>query len=219
MLPQNVYLRKVDLFKNLSDLILDQIAQAKIEKQYPKNTRFISEGEPAQFIWFVKTGHIRRTKQLSEGHLLALTTIGPGVAFGACCCFSEGKYHCDAVTEVESVLVKVPLAEMKELMRKYPAISVNMVENLASRLHLARDMQTFDHESLEKRLHHILVLLKNEYGNVIPITRRELADLAGTTIESTIRYVKIFERRKMLQTTRGKINVQNLSGLIIHPRG
>jgi CRP-like cAMP-binding protein len=214
MSPDNAYLKNVDIFKNLTAEALEQIARIKTERKYAKNELITREGEVARDIWFVKSGRIRSVRYLSKGYELILTTIGPRIMFGACCSFSEGKYHCDHVADVESVMVRIPAEDLKALMWAHPEIAFSMIENLSSRLHLARRMQTVDHENLEKRLLHVLLLLRNEFGDTIPITRREIAEMAGTSVESCIRQMKKFERQKMIQSSRGKIVLKNLSGLI-----
>ena len=214
MSPDIAFLKTVDIFRNLSPEALEQIARLKIERRYAKNEVITREGEAAHDIWVVKIGRIRSVRYLSKGYELILTTIGPKIMFGACCSYSEGKYHCDHVADVETVMMRIPAEDLKALMFSHPEIAFSMIENLSSRLHIARRMQTVDHENLEKRILHVLLLLRNEFGDNIPITRREIAEMAGTSVESCIRQMKKFERQKMIQSTRGKIILRNLSGLI-----
>ena len=204
------YSGKVDIFRNLSPATLEQIDHIKIEKRYSKNEVINREGEPARHIWFVKTGRIRSVRHLSKGQELTLTTIGPNIMFGACCAFSEGRYHCDHLADVDSVVARIPVENLKAILRFNPEASISLIENLSSRLHLARRMQTIDHENVEKRILYSLLLLKNDFGGVLQVTKRQIAEMAGTSIETCIRHMKVLEQQGMIASSRGRITVHHL---------
>jgi CRP/FNR family transcriptional regulator len=75
-------------------------------------------------------------------------------------------------------------------------------------------MQTFDQESVEKRILHILVNLVAEFGNTIPLTRREIAEMTGTTVETCIRTFSNLEKEGLVSSARGKITVKSVQDLI-----
>ena len=75
-------------------------------------------------------------------------------------------------------------------------------------------MQTFDQESVEKRILHILVNLVAEFGNTIPLTRREIAEMTGTTVETCIRTFSNLEKEGLVSSARGKITVKSVRTLI-----
>ncbi len=100
------------------------------------------------------------------------------------------------------------------LMDKYPEMSKAVVTQLSKRLRQAKDMQVFDQESVEKRILHILVNLVTEFGNTIPLTRREIAEMTGTTVETCIRTFSELEREGLVSSSRGKITVKSVQDLI-----
>jgi CRP-like cAMP-binding protein len=70
-------------------------------------------------------------------------------------------------------------------------------------------MQTFEQESVEKRILHVLADMVLEFGNTIPLTRREIAEMAGTTVETSIRTFSKLEGEGLVSTSRGRIFVRD----------
>jgi CRP/FNR family transcriptional regulator len=84
---------------------------------------------------------------------------------------------------------------------------------LSKRLRQSKDMQTFDQEPVEKRILHVLVNLVAEFGNTIPLTKREVAEMAGTTVETCIRTFSGLEKAGLVSGSRGKILVKSVQDL------
>jgi CRP/FNR family transcriptional regulator len=96
-----------------------------------------------------------------------------------------------------------------ETMAKYPMLGTSLVASLSQRLRRSKETQSFDQEPVETRILHILVNLVEEFGNTIPLTRREIAEMAGTTVETCIRTFSRLEDEGLVSSTRGKITVKD----------
>ena len=66
---------------------------------------------------------------------------------------------------------------------------------------------------VEKRIATILVQLFKTHGNAIPLTRRDVAALACTTVESTIRTLSVFGKKGWLLSSRDHIALRTASEL------
>jgi len=81
--------------------------------------------------------------------------------------------------------------------------------------HLSDLVQSLAIERVEQRLARILLRLMkisgepHERGTLIslPLTRQDLADMAGTTVETTIRTLSRMRREGIVDTMRGRILV------------
>ncbi|KAI3462904.1 hypothetical protein Pfo_019567 [Paulownia fortunei] len=60
-------IKKVPLFHNLDDLILDNICDRVKPQVYSKNEKIIREGDPVQRIIFIVCGRVKRSQGLSNG--------------------------------------------------------------------------------------------------------------------------------------------------------
>ena len=110
-------------------------------------------------------------------------------------------------------MVSLPMKDFMVLLGRYPEISTALVAHISQRLRQSKNMQTFEQESVEKRILHVLLNLVGEFGNTIPLTRREIAEMAGTTVETSIRTFSRFEEEGLVSTTRGRITLKNTKDL------
>jgi CRP-like cAMP-binding protein len=208
------FVASIDLFKSVPPSQMAAIERKMVEKRYPKGQPIFLEGDAATHVWFVKEGRVKAVKHMPQGRDLTICTMGLNHMFGTCCSFSSEQYPCNALAETDTVVVSLAMGDFLDLMKKYPEISRELVAHLSTRLRQMQDMRTFDQDSVEKRILHVLVHLVGEFGNQIPLTRREVAEMAGTTVETCIRTFKALEEDGLVETSRGKITVKELQALV-----
>jgi CRP-like cAMP-binding protein len=208
------FVSNLEIFKKIPPSHLGEIERKMTEKKYAKGESLFLEGDPAENVWFVKEGHVKAVIHTTGGKDLTLCMVGANSLFGTCCCFGGGQYPCHTVAETEVTVVSYPIQDFLSLMEKYPEMSKSVVLQLSRRLRQSKDMQTFDKETVEKRILHVLVNLVSEFGNTIPLTRREISEMTGTTVETCIRTFSILEKDGLVSGARGKIVVKNIQNLI-----
>ncbi|XP_022740045.1 cyclic nucleotide-gated ion channel 2-like [Durio zibethinus] len=74
-------IKKVPLFHNLDDLILDNICDRVKPLVFSKDEKIIREGDPVQRMVFIVRGRIKRSQSLSKG-MVATSIIEPGGFLG-----------------------------------------------------------------------------------------------------------------------------------------
>lgn len=201
----------------LKSLPVDRLAEFEkkmIERKFQKGAPIFLEGDPAEYVWFVKEGHVKAVIHSAEGKDMTLCMVGANSMFGTCCCFGGGQYPCNSMAETDTTVVAYPMRDFMELLERYPEMSKAVVRALSERLRQSKDMQVFEQESVEKRILHVLVGLVSEFGNTIPLTRREIAEMCGTTVETCIRTFSHLEKEGLVSSTRGKITVRNVRDLM-----
>lgn len=63
------------------------------------------------------------------------------------------------------------------------------------------------------RIASVLLRLGEAFGATLPVTRRQVAELAGTTVETAIRVTNRLRRDQMLRMRRGEIVLRDPAGL------
>ncbi len=208
------FLSTMEIFKKLPPAALAEIEKRMVEKKYSKLESILLEGDPAECVWFVKEGHVKAVNHsASNGRCQTLCMVGAKGMFGTCCCLGGGEYPCHAVAESEVTVVSLPMADFMALLERYPGLSIAVAEHLSKRLRQTKEMQTFEQESVEKRILHVLLNLLDDFGRTIPLTRREIAEMVGTTVETSIRTFARLEQEGVVSTARGKIIVRNAEEL------
>ena len=213
-MPPKSFISNLEVFRKVPPVQLGEIERKMSEKKYAKGESLFLEGDPAENVWFVKEGHVKAVIHTTGGKDLTLCMVGANNLFGTCCCFGGGQYPCHTVAETDVTVVSYPMSDFLALMGKYPEMSKAVVLQLSRRLRQSKDMQTFDKENVEKRILHVLVNLVSEFGNTIPLTRREIAEMTGTTVETCIRTFSLLEKDGLVSGARGKILVKDIQDLI-----
>lgn len=208
------FLGNMDMFRKLPAIALADIERHLVEKRFNKHETIFSEGDAADSVWFVKEGYIKSMHNNPSGRCQMLCMTGPKNMFGSCCAFGQGHYPCNSIAETDTVVVSLPMTDFMGLLGKYPEIGSVLVRVLSDRLRQSKDMQTFEQEPVETRILHVLVNLAKEFGKTIPLTRREIAEMSGTTVETSIRTFIRLEEAGLVSSTRGKITIKDLQLLI-----
>ncbi|KAK6928134.1 Ion transport domain [Dillenia turbinata] len=74
-------IKKIPLFHNLDDLILDNICDRVKPCVFTKDEKIIREGDPVQRMMFIVRGRIKSSQRLSKGNV-ATSMLEPGSFFG-----------------------------------------------------------------------------------------------------------------------------------------
>lgn len=212
--PGHSSLGGMEIFRKLPKEALREIEAKMVERKFAKGTTILLEGEPADRVWFVKEGHIKAMTQAANGRTQTLCMVSRNGMFGSCCSLGGGQYPCHVEAETDVTVFSLPLADFTALVVRYPQVSFVLSEQLSRKLRQAKQTQSVDQESVEKRILHSLVDLVREFGNTIPLTRREIAEIAGTTVETAIRTFSKLEADKLVSSTRGRITIKDVALLV-----
>ena len=78
----------------------------------------------------------------------------------------------------------------------------------SDRLKDVQDMRCLGQESVLVRVATILMRLHLVHGEIIPFTKREVSELIGATIETTFRAMSELQKKGLIISHRGKIEVR-----------
>jgi CRP-like cAMP-binding protein len=174
---------------------------------YEKGETIFREGEPGERIHFVFLGRVKIVKS-GPGRDLILEILGPGEPVGAVAAFEGRPFPATAIALEACGIVSIPERRFFDLLEKRPEMTRRLFAGLTMRLmnlnrHLA-DMLG----SVEYRAARLFLTLAARMGEkrgkavFIPIalSRQELADLVGTTIETAIRVLSRWHKEGIVET-------------------
>lgn len=209
---QKSVLATMEPFKNLSPLALKDLESQVIEKKYEKRESIFLEDDRADYIWFVKEGHVKEVHHLPDGRDITLCMVGADGMFGISA-FNGGEYGFHSVAETDVTVLSFPIRAFQALMSKFPEVAKAVLSKISKLLSQSKETQTFSQESAERRLLHVLVEMVGEFGDTVPLTRREIAEMAGTAVETAIRTFTRLENEGFIKSVPGKIIVKKLDAL------
>ena len=207
------FLESVELFKHLSATERQRLTAAAREKRYAKGETIFREGDPATAVCLVKDGRVHLMKFLDGGQASTTCVMTRGETF---CCLPalDGKpYPVDAVAAVDSTIVRIPTASFHELLQHNPTFLRDTLCLFCDRMREVEQKGCTVYDSVERRLAQTLLTLSKKFGKTIPLTKHELAELANTTVETTIRVLSHLKKRGIIKSSRGSTTLVKLEQL------
>lgn len=190
-------------------------AVVRVETHRPREYIFM-EGDPALWLCVVKTGHVKILKHSRAGRDVVLELLGPGEVFGGVAVIERRPYPASAQATETSVILKIPAEAVVALVERHPAVIREMALMIGRRLRRAHDsVKALAVEPVEARLATVLLGLAEREGTTTPrgvmlpfhLTRQSLADMSGTTVETTIRVVSRWIRAGLVVDEGGRLVV------------
>jgi CRP-like cAMP-binding protein len=170
------------------------------------------EGEPADSVWAVAAGKVHILKSGPDGREIVLEVIAPEELFGAIAAIEDRPYPASAVATADGSVWRVAASVVRDLCRLYPTLRGAIMGQVAARLRSAHDrLRSVALERVEQRLARALLTLApkigvDEDGNTsLDVTRQELADMTGTTVETAIRITSRWQSAGLIATSRRHI--------------
>jgi len=207
------FLASVEPFRSLPIAERQRIASQSIEKHYDKGETLFREGEKAESVWIVKAGRVHLMKFSATGHASTTCVMAPKELFCCLPAMDRRPYPTDAVAAVPSTIIRIPMAAFHELLGKHPLFNQQAICLFCDRLRQVEGKGCAIYDSVQRRLAHVLLTLQKKFGNTIPLTRQEIAELAGTTVETTIRMLSHMKAQRILTSGRGQTTILHLDKL------
>ena len=200
----------------LSQRDWEKVKHLFIEKRFGKDDYIFFEGDPASWLGIVLEGRVKMIKHSEAGKDVVLNLIAPGEMLGEVAAFNGEPYPATAQAMEPTVMASIHQDDYLRLLKQYPALALRVIEEQGRRLREAQDMiKSMAVERVERRIARILLKLaattgsSNENGITIelPLTRQDIAEMTGTTVETAIRTMSKFRKKGLVQTKRGRVTI------------
>jgi len=215
-------LKNIYIFSSFSLENLGQIQRMAVEEKFKKGQVVFWEGARPQWLFILKKGKAKIFKQSKSGKETIIRIVDAGEPFDELSVIDGRPYSASAKIMEASTVLKIPRLEFLRMVRKYPEVSFEVILDLCERLRGAQDLiQELAVERVEKRIVTLLLKLSDRIGLAegdkvrIPmtLTRQDIADMVGSTVETAIRIVSRLTREGLIETKGKSITIRNLEGL------
>lgn len=199
-------LARLPLLRELPAAVLARVAASAHVRDWPRGTFLWREGDEAGDPAFLLEGCVKMVRRADAGDVI-LELLAPGDPLGIVAVQGHSHYPASAMCVLDSRLLRLPAELYLELLEREPRFASTMAAHLAIRLQaMTRRVEELTGRRVEVRLARLLLDLAERFGRAegdglvlpLPLSRRELAELAGTTTESAIRALAGWERRGLI---------------------
>lgn len=203
-------------------LHLEQMKQYVAKKQSfvcKKTNQFITEGAPLQGLYFICSGKVKTVKTGINGReqIVRLTSNGDTIGFRG---FGTSKrYLIGAYALEDTVLCNFSNETMLEILQNVPEFTYALMLFYAEELNKSENnIRKIAHMNVRERIIDLLLYIHRKFGQLdgfidIDLSRKEIADFAGTTEEQAIRILSSLKKEMLIKTIGKKIGILNVSGL------
>ena len=201
------FLDRVEPFSRLNPSQRQRLASVSREKRYAKGETIFRAGDPAEAVCVVKAGRVHLMKFLESGQASTTCVMTTGETFCCLPALDRQPYPVDAIAAEDSVVIRVPTSVFHELLQANPAFLQRSLCLFCDRLRQVEDKSCMVYDSVERRLAQALLTLSKKFGPTIPLTKHELAELANTTVETTIRVLSHLKKQGVIRSSRGSTTI------------
>jgi CRP/FNR family cyclic AMP-dependent transcriptional regulator len=209
--------------------ILAKLNGGKSESKYQRDQIVYSQGDPAEFVFYIETGRVKVTVASEEGKEAVVAILQPGNFFGEEC-LTGHKLRMATVTALsECVLIRMPKKSIIRALHNDPEFSEMFTTYLMERnIRVQADLVDQLLNSTEKRLARLLLILAN-YGKedrpdpIVPkINQVTLAEMIGTSRSHVNFFMNKFRKLGFVEydgDAKGEIRVnRSLLNMLLHDK-
>lgn len=212
-----------DMFDCLGEDGRRAVLEAGTLRKLPQGRTVFAQGDPGATCHTLLEGRVKIVQTRPDGGQSVIRFIGPGEMYGTVAALMDKPFPADAVAVVESLEIYWPVGVMRQLMAQFPEVAVRSTASAGARLfELQNRVGELTAEKVDVRIARALVRLVRQAGRRtpegieidFPITRQELAELAGSTLHTVSRTLSAWDDREITASSRRHIVVRKLHVLL-----
>jgi CRP/FNR family transcriptional regulator, cyclic AMP receptor protein len=194
---------------------LSMVNGGRTISDYRKGKIVFRQGDPANAVFYIQKGKIKLTVVSERGKEAVVGILEPNHFFGEGCLNGHSLRVTTATAIEQSLITRIPKAEMIATLHDQPEFSELFMADLLSRnSRIEEDLIDQLFNSSEKRLARVLLLLANfgKEATIEPIignfSQETLAEMIGTTRSRVSFFMNKFRKLGYIEYN-GKLEIRN----------
>jgi CRP-like cAMP-binding protein len=199
------------LFTGLTAPDVAAVSELFREHGFNEGEAVYTAGYPAQRLYVVATGKVKLERTTESGRNILFDILTPGEFFGSLALLGDATYHESATAQTACCVLHITADAFQTILRRYPPVALAALELVAARLRSAHEDKA--HRSIrsaESRIASLLLKLGEKLGEPqqgmlliqMPLSRQDMADMAGTSLETASRVTSRFRKDGIVQSGR-----------------
>lgn len=181
-----------------------------------------NSGAEVDFFGLAGSGFVKMVRSCVDGTDVTVELMGPSQIFGLMGTITGTGCPLSAVAVTDLWYARLPKSVFLEIFEKSVPMKDRILRRTAVRLHGMVDlMARMSSGKVDERIAAILFILAESYGEregkalrlQVPLTRQEISEMAGTTVESAIRTMSKWQKEGLIATDQHIITILDERGL------
>jgi CRP/FNR family transcriptional regulator len=221
--PTNIAaLRSSTLLNALTAEQLDELARVSHMAYAERGETIWLHGREVDFCGLVGVGFVKMVKSLDTGQEVTTEIIGPGQIFGLLGTIEGIGCPLTARAVCNTWYLKMPKATFLPIYEESAPFKAQLIRRTTQRFRQTMDlMAKMSTGRVEERIAIILLLLSQSYGDEsprgvtlqVPLTRQDISEMAGTTVESTIRVMSRWQKEGLIESDHKFVTIRDSEAL------
>jgi CRP-like cAMP-binding protein len=178
-------------------------------RDYVRGEQIFVEGSPSDRFYAIASGRVKIFKMTPAGKDVILEIFGVGDPLGAVAVYEGWPFPASAVALEDTTCLTIERSVFFRLLEEHPTLVRGLLLGLTLRLvELTNRLAELTGGRVEPRFARLFLKLASEVGQnstggtfiPMPLSRQELADLTGTTIETAIRIMSRWSKQRVVLT-------------------
>ena len=218
----NDLIQKVPVYRRLATEDRAELAAVCQVQCYDRGEKVFAEGDAAEDFFTVVEGRIKVIKGTPDGRMVILEIFGPGDPVGAVAVYEDMPYPATAVAMEPSTCLRLPRNDFYSLLERRPSLVKGLLLAMTHRLvHLTNRLAERTGGRVETRFARLFLKLADDMGRPagsgvmipMPLSRQDLADLLGTTVETSIRIMSRWGKDGIVETQKEGFLIPDVTAL------
>ncbi|MBK8026721.1 MAG: Crp/Fnr family transcriptional regulator [Chloroflexi bacterium] len=176
----------------------------------------VHQGDILRSIYFVESGGIRLISYSADGQAVALKIYGPGDVFGLLATSDPYPHPAQIEAIHDTVVIGIEGQEVRRLIAQFPEIALTIIDLFAAHVHEGHErVQHMATKRVDRRLAQCLLKFADKFGIQqdhcleldVPLSQRDLAEFANTTVETINRTLAAWEKQGILTCSHKHIDI------------
>ncbi len=203
------------IFKNFSGKDRDAVEQNSSLVLYREKDVLFRQHTRTSHAMYVVSGLVKVYKENGTNRSVTLKIVSGNQFVGLDTIYAESEYEYSAAAIVDTRVLIIDFGTFNNLVLSNGRFALDLIRMLSKdSLYIFTRLNSQTHKQLPGRIADVLLYFSEEifhsYTFEFPLTRHELAELAGTTKESFIRTINEFKHDKIIDLEGRKVEIKSL---------
>ncbi|KAF0143256.1 MAG: CRP/FNR family transcriptional regulator anaerobic regulatory protein [Nitrospirae bacterium] len=214
--------KKIPVFSTLNTSDAEEVKPYLMPAKFRKKEAIFSEGDPSDWLYIVTKGKVKITKLSQSGRELILEIISPMDFFGGVAVMRGFPYPANAIAMEDSEVLKISKSNLMRILDRFPTLMYCMAMNIGDRIKGSHEaLKNIAIEKVEARIASLLIKLSEKTGIKtdgaitidMKLTKQDIAEMVGTTVETSIRTMSKFKKLGIVAEKTGQIVIKDINKL------
>jgi CRP-like cAMP-binding protein len=202
-------LRTTPIFSRLTPDDRRKIAAVAAVREFGRGDTIFEQESASDAFYAITSGRVKIFKMMPNGKDVILEVFGPGDPLGAVAAYLDRPFPASAAALEDTTCVVIPRADFFRLLEQHPSLVRGLLLGFTTRLvELTNRLAELTGGRIEPRFARLFMKLADEMGHAehggifvqLQLSRQELADMTGTTIETCIRIMSRWGKEEIVRT-------------------